>query len=456
MATSIYYDFETSDTNSIGQILNFSFSLVDSEFRTLRNLSGNIRLSRLQLPRAGAILANRIDVERHQKVAEFSEKQAAAEIFSFINTAIEDDQASNLIGFNSSKFDLLHLRTLLIRNGINPYFKGKIQSRDVFLLARKLYCTESKFPELAIKKQGDDGKERYSLSLESLAKTFGLLKSSERQSHESKEDVNLTIELAAKFKQLFKADIAKFEAYEAVNLHRSKRGSVFETYEPKLDIEQSSKRQIIPMVLLDADHKSALWIDLHRFKEKADRSAIKWISIKTGSLFTDGKLVSQNTEKEHAERALKELHGINLKNFFTRSVCDIEQDIYRLDMAEIDKLHAIMWDGKDLKLENKDTRTVLTRHKLVEYVWGSGDDARVEKLLREYSLYRYGGKAVMYKNGPSADNPKAGYHPSFKELLGEVEELEKGAAGDSKQLLLALKRYYLDSDIYRVAGDELS
>lgn len=59
---AIFYDLETTDREFVGQILNYSFILVDEQLNVVRELNGDIRISRLQLPsrggkRAGAAVA---------------------------------------------------------------------------------------------------------------------------------------------------------------------------------------------------------------------------------------------------------------------------------------------------------------------------------------------------------------------------------------------------------------
>src|SRR5262245_53890936 len=139
---AIFFDLETSDREFIGQILNFSFIVVDDDWNVIGDLSSTVKISRLELPSPGAILANRTDVLRHQAEAEFTEKEAAGEITAFINSIIEGANGPvPFIGFNSFKFDIPYLRTTLVRNGINPYFNGKVVYRDLLVAARKLSAT---------------------------------------------------------------------------------------------------------------------------------------------------------------------------------------------------------------------------------------------------------------------------------------------------------------------------
>jgi exonuclease I len=129
---AVYYDLETSDKHAVGQILNYCFILVDDQLSLLDELSGLVRISRLQLPDPGAILANRTDVLAHQKRAHECEAEALGRIRCFIERCAQRASGNvALVGYNSSRFDLGYLRTSFIRNGQDPFFGGKTLARDL-------------------------------------------------------------------------------------------------------------------------------------------------------------------------------------------------------------------------------------------------------------------------------------------------------------------------------------
>ena len=209
---AVFYDLETTSKNTIGQILNYSFILVDDEMKPIGELSGLVKMSRLQLPEPGAILANRTDVVEHQKVAVDNEPTAMKKIEQFISKCIQTAQgAIAFVGYNSSRFDLGYLRTSFIRNGINPYFKGLLSSRDLLHAVQKAYLTSAEFRD-AVQKQCR-GEKRLSLSLQTVSHALGLLEGV--QAHESREDVLLTIRLAVWLKEHCTIDVRSYEAYEA-------------------------------------------------------------------------------------------------------------------------------------------------------------------------------------------------------------------------------------------------
>ena len=106
----IFYDFETSTRDLLGQVLTYTFFLVDTDYTILEELSGAIRLNRTQIPEAGALLTNRINLDHLQKSG-MAEYEAAADIYFFLNGIIDKHKQATLVGFNSNQFDLSFLYT---------------------------------------------------------------------------------------------------------------------------------------------------------------------------------------------------------------------------------------------------------------------------------------------------------------------------------------------------------
>lgn len=456
---AIFFDLETTDTNPIGQILNYCFIKVNAAFEPEAELSGDIRISRLQLPGPDAILANRTNVIDHQARASQSEREAMLEIATFIGDAVASSgDKTPLIGFNSNRFDLPFLRTSLIRNGINPYFGGKLSYRDLFHLAKKLYCDRADFPRAARK----DDPSKLSLSLESLCKSFGLLDGA--QTHHSRDDVLLTIELARLLRSRFGADVRAFEAYEAQSHHRNpRRGEVIACYHPGYDLAGAERRSSSPMTLLDASHRYALWIDLERFRSGAGERAISWFNPAIHYMFVDREWRGDATHAELARAALAKFEKVNLNNFFKPSVCDIEQDIYRVDFDGIEALRLAIWERKPdaiKAIKSRDAKVLLMRHQMAEHTFGQAGDDRIREMLKAYALYRYGGRANTAKS--NLDEPfregvySDSYHVTFNELVERLEELLIGASPEDALLLKALERFYFESEIHACAGEDLA
>ncbi len=457
---SVFYDLETTDKNPIGQILNYFFILVDPHLTPIDELSGIIRISRLQLPDPGAILANRINVLDHQKVATESEREALRKIVVFLENAVKRaGGAVSFIGYNSSRFDLTYLRTSLVRNGFNPYFSGKLPSRDLLHVVQKAYLTSERFSNLIRKARS--GEKKLSLSLQTVSQALDLLHG--EQAHESREDVLLTIKVARWLKDEVGLDAAIFQGYEGTRLHSTARsGTVYVISEPEYDLSVGSTAAHRPVTLLDADHRSGLWVDLERYSESPTPRAIMWRSVARHALFTSGQAKEETSLQRIARGALTQFKAVNLRTFFTKSSCDIEQDIYRLDFDGINALAQAVHDNskaplEQLKASAGDAKVLWTRFLLAQ----PGDrlsDGRFAEMLRKYGAHRYGGKLQMVKSLGSEPGPED-YHSSLAQLLQRTRQFQDAAlvAGKSEDLSLlnALERFYQGSEIVQVAGHEL-
>lgn len=88
-------------------IFTYAFVAVDQDYEVVAECRGDIRISPLQLPAPMAIVANGINVVKHQKLAKDNEVQAMVAICKFITEMIERARGkATLIGFNSNRFDL--------------------------------------------------------------------------------------------------------------------------------------------------------------------------------------------------------------------------------------------------------------------------------------------------------------------------------------------------------------
>lgn len=452
---SVFYDLETTDKLPIGQILNFAFIEVDKDFNVIDKFCDNIKISRLQLPSPEAILKNRTNVIEHQAKAVLTEKVAVRNIWEFLNQALKRAKGQlALVGFNSNSFDIDYLRTTFIRNGVSPYLRG-LQLRDLYHASQWLSIFHPDFPRTA--KQGAVGEEEgnLKLTLENLTQRLGLLEGV--QLHSSEDDVLLTVELAKTYLTRFGLDIRSFESYQAGKLHNAKRGTVFSYYKPNRDLFSECKAETSPYVLLEGNQRNALWVDLEKYRTKPEKSSIRWFSGAKTPFFSDGVPVEFEQYQQLAAAALKDFESVNLGNFFDETTCDIESHIYRLDFAQIDLLGQIIWQSQTtLKPELPDTKTVLLRYKLANYQAGTEHDKIFETKLKDYALYRYGGKCVVAKNyreheWESEKNP---FHPTFKQMLTSLEAKLSAAdiSTEDRDLLTDLKKFYLESDIYRVTG----
>jgi hypothetical protein len=457
---AVFYDLETTSKNQIGQILNYSFICVDDDFKIVGELSGLIKISRLQLPEPGAILANRTDVLEHQRLAKDNEREAMKKIEAFLGSCIQQARgAISFIGYNSSKFDLLYLRTSFIRNGINPYFGGKLSTRDLLHAVQKAYLSSEKFRELVRKQCAGSEKQRLSLSLQTVSHALDLLHGV--QAHESREDVLLTIKVAEWLKRECAIDVRTYEPYEGARLHSTARtGSVYEIEEPQYDLTEPLYYKRTPMCLLDENGKGSLWINLERYAEEPSAKSIVWRQAMKHSFFTTGAAYQGRDIQEVARKALGQFQKVTLRNYFERSSCDIEMDIYRIDFDALGVYGRAIESGKREVLaecQNPEAKVLWVRYRLANAEDGAADP-RVADLLRQYAAHRYGGKLQLVKtirNPTDTEN----YHPKLQDFMSELlRSREVAVAFDKKddvKLLDSLEAFYRSSEIVKVAGDLL-
>ena len=107
----LFYDFETSDKDFLGQILSYSFILVDENYAVQSELNGIIKPNRLELPTCGAILTNKLSINKliNDGISEF---KAAQLVHEFMLTITNQYGTIPLVGFNSANFDFKHYEKL--------------------------------------------------------------------------------------------------------------------------------------------------------------------------------------------------------------------------------------------------------------------------------------------------------------------------------------------------------
>ena len=459
----IFYDLETTDKDPIGQIVNLSFIVTDANFKILGEFNRDVKISRLQLPRAGAIAANHTDVLKHQAANPPSEREVMHDLWEFLNDVFVHSKRISMIGFNNLGFDQNYLRTSFIRNGLSPYYQKSVTENDLFLLTQSLAISHADFPKVKGTKERKVGAtERRSLSLEATTKALGLLEGP--QTHHSRDDVLLTIELAKVYKERFGASIVGFNAYQAGAIHSGmdkseNRGQIIMKREPQYDLVAESLFVEKPFMFLDANHRYSLWVDLEAFK-KGEKS-LRFVKADAGPFFTDGKVVKSEELQILADEAVRKFEKINLGNYFTETECDIEQHIYRVDFANIEALNSLIWHqgagGQEMSL---DAKRVFTRYRLANYKMNGKTDEKFLSTFREYALHRYGGKLRMDKGLDCEDRlqkkePRQYFYPNLNTLLREIDEKASTGSEEIKSLMASLKQFYLESEVFKVAGEEL-
>jgi hypothetical protein len=452
---SIFFDLETSDSHYSGQILNYSFIVVDQGWNQVGELTASVKLSPLQLPTAGAILTNRVNLDVLANEATESERQAAQRIFEFLNSYVSQSQTNiNLIGYNSSGFDVQYIRTVLIRNGLNPFFGGKISYRDLLHVVRRLACTEQDFPRV-IKTQAN-GHQHYSYSLQNMTQAFDLLQA--EQTHYSRDDVLLTIELARYIQKKYGLDVRNFNSNDGVDIHEP--GKIVFQMLPEHDPEKGVFCNTMPMALLKNTPSGAFWINLNSFLNGSqDRSSIHYVS-KIKSFFVVDESVTAEI-RAAAQRAMEKFKGFDADSFYPESTNYIEEDIYRLFKGRrMDRLFEILRRQVCDIGENEDVRILFERYRLENYDWQKDTNLSgvMWSKLKSFALERYSGNVQASRSAPTVEIPddqRSKYWlPGFMESYEEIQNrlVASDTLPKDRELLEVLEAVYRRSEINRVVG----
>lgn len=443
---TIFFDLETTDLNPVGQILNYAFVEVDDNWNIKSMLCDKIAISRTQLPSPGAILATRTDIFAHQADAKDPEHIALAKIQKYISDIVEW-QETRLVGFNSNKFDVPYLRTSMIRNGLNPYFGGSIKYGDVLHVVRRLACDNAEFCSKLQRR--DDG--RLMFRLESVTKSLGLLDPSEIQAHESLSDVMLTIKLAKYLADNYGIDVRTYSSYEIDNT----RFDVVKVFPYTDETGQKVSDEYCYFTVLEQNKTQSLLINLKKFEEGAHKGAVSWYNKNTSALYVQ-KYIKDDDLRKRANDARETLSNINLQNFWPPKNCDVEQFIFMLPIGQISALYDAVW-RRDLYLI-KETQSKYASQLYLRFLCNTSDMDQVESQLKDYAIYRYGGKMKLdkekfdtkYQPGVYSES----FHPTYNELIAQIDELAK--VPENKHIMSQLKLFYQTSPICVVAGPELT
>lgn len=436
---TIFFDLETTDLNTVGQILNYAFVEVDANWNIISCLRDKIKISRLQLPSPEAIVATKTDILEHNEQATDAEHIAMAKIQKHIQSIVEWTD-TRLVGYNSNRFDVPFLRTSMIRNGLNPYFGGSIKYGDVLHAVRRLACDNTEFCDKLIK--NDKGKP--SFRLESVAKSLGLLDVNDIQAHESLSDVMLTIKLARHLAEVYGIDVRTYSSYEVTKTNFD----VIKVFPYTDENNQLVSDEYCYMAVLEHNKTQALWINLKKFEEGQGKQSVSWYNKNTSALYVQ-KFLSGDSYKKRASDAKAALADINLQNFWPDKNCDVEQFIFMMPIGDIPALYDAVW-RKDIFLL-KEKKCKFASKLYLRFLANTSDVDEVESQIRDYALYRYGGKMKLDKEHLE-DLPDS-FHRTYPELLAKIDELSK--LPDNEHIMLQLKRFYENSVIATIAGKEL-
>lgn len=466
---SIYYDLETSSLSPVGQILNYSFCVVDENWKVLDEFSGKIKVSRGQLPEPEAILANRVDVlELQEDPTAKNERDSMYDILMFIEKSIKKYGVTSLIGYNNIRFDLPYLRTSLIRNGLNPYFKQsggdwtQLDNKDVLHAVQFCMIGNTGFRNLIHNHLNLENPNKLSLTLQTVCSALGILKG--KQLHESKFDVALTIALAKELAINYDIDIRSLRNYAPQST------TICNKAFPNYDLTTGQSFLSATMANLDDNKNYSLWIDLDKYKDGKGRESIQWFNKKTSTFFISYRPIKKEYN-DLAEKALEEFAGINLENFFPEKNCDAEAFIYMVSFKGIEALRAAIWQKNYEPIKALDdfwTNELYRRYLINNYTWRNepenikeaARDKKILDMLKDYAEYRYGGEMKINKFDTESEWQEGieseDFHPPLKMLVTKIKNLtpEDNTHLDYP-LMKSLLKFYKDSDIVKLFGKEL-
>ncbi|NDC37846.1 MAG: hypothetical protein EBZ48_07310, partial [Proteobacteria bacterium] len=219
------------------------------------------------------------------------------------------------------------------------------------------------------------------------------------------------------------------------------------------DLSSAEIAERVPMALLDFDRRYSLWVNLKRFAAGEGRRCVQFYKNQGSSFVIDTLKGTDAALDELAQKASSELAGVTLGNFFQRSSCDVEVDIFRVDFDGINALSAALWRGEKeavKKLNNRDVTALYVRNILANHQWGKDTDSSIREKLKAYAEYRYGGAMQLSKNPASEEGSTTRFHPTLAELEAELTERLKTASGDDREILLSLSAYIEHCDITKV------
>ena len=155
------------------------------------------------------------------------------------------------------------------------------------------------------------------------------------------------------------------------------------------------------------------------------------------------------------QKAKAEFPGLTPDNFFPKSSCDIEQDIYRLDMQKISTLGQVIWENERSlldKITDKDLQDLVSRYWLAYGLSPAKRGEKWKEKFSQYVTYRYGGGVFQLPKNIQTDLEPGklmlSYHPSLQEIEKSLDNLIESRNEVGDQIILKqLKTYIKSSEI---------
>ena len=347
----LFYDFETSSRDLLGQILSYSFILTDNTYSIIQELSGLIKLNRTQLPEIEAILVNRLNIDDLQQLGD-TEYDAAKKIYTFLSDIVSQYGSCTLAGYNTNRFDLSFLRNLLIRYGLNPYFSGHLINKDVLHFAQwNAFENPDTFPWVL---ETREDVSYYSFSLENLSSALGIL--TKPQTHGARDDVILTLDLVKALEEKFGRSFHHFTPIQTPAQPDSQM--TFELGKQKVSVYKSmenppQKYRYALWLKLFSSGKGLILLDLEKYAYLENRSdaeiltCIRYINpnkhffILESLTPEESQAWQSSVEAAHSEPFLTTLDAPRYFELIKKD-WDIEYQIHEMGFQRIDQLRDLV------------------------------------------------------------------------------------------------------------------
>lgn len=338
----ILYDFETSSRALIGQIISYAFWVMDERWEPVRTLTGKIRLKPTEFPELDAILITRTRIDLLQQDGK-SEIDGAFEIHDFLSECIREYGHCILAGYNSSQFDLKFLRTTLIRNGINPYFMGRLSSIDILHYIQHIAMTHpNDFPWVS---QG----EYWTFSLESVSRSLGVLDT--EQAHDAEADVEIMRNLIRCIEVRYGDALADFRPVRLP--HNSRCEAEYVLFKQRIKATPPEKTIFRTWYRLFQSKSDLIVVDIYQFHKKKPSTlpelmgVLRYINCNTQYFSTEpisqAEALEWNSTITRVDELAAELK-LNRDLYFEliRKPWDIEYQIHDMGFERINTLNKMI------------------------------------------------------------------------------------------------------------------
>jgi hypothetical protein len=386
----------------------------------------------VELPDPGAIASTGIDVISLNERATLNERQAMEVIHRyFAQWTIKGKTA--LSGYNVEDFDIPYLRTSFLRCGLFPY--DHPISHDVLILVKTLFAYNETLRNeyyAFLKELEKSDSPRFSIRLEKVATFFSLL--DRPQSHESEDDVNVTIALARIIADKYKLNIFSFSPYQIAHLHTQK-GTLARLERPARSFQNPISQE--DFVFLRTEGSASYWVEISQYqkwkKQNSDSEKTQGMPIKRMKFCEEAVRLDEIQPAydkqmiEAASEIYKTFHNFNINELYPPKNCCAEQWMYRIPGNAM----RLFCDSinhsppKKLGAFNDDLNELWRR-----YLLSTMSDDGIKKNIKtftQYALERYGPTPTLRlfdddERGIAKNTSR--FHPSLSSLQSSLETIK--------------------------------